>query len=125
MKTIYVIGLVCFLLFSCATTENLSLLPEDELFITRKYVGNLIEYICNDPQYLGGPPVIEIKTTQDTTYGNFSIYSRKCEFIKNERLYVRRIRQGGYWIYQLENDNTSYRISEFSFENKILVQTWF
>jgi hypothetical protein len=123
MVKVYLIFML--ILVSCATTENLSLLPEDEMFVTRKYVGNLIEYKVIEPPYFGGPPSIHITTTQDTTYGKITVYSRKCEFMKGDRLYLRRIFQAGSWVYQLENDNISYRLSEFNFENKTLSQTWF
>ena len=74
--------------------------------------------------------LIWIKTSQDTVYGKISAYSRKCDFVPGDRLYLKRVYQSpglfGYWMYQIENDNNVwYRISEFQHDNKVLVQTWF
>ena len=119
------------IIISCASSKkSSSFLKEDEFFITRKYVGNFIDYSYTDPRTVGGPPLIWIKTTQDSTYSKISAYSRKCEFSVGDRLYLRRIYTPsgvfGSWIYQIENDfSIYYRISEFQFEDKILVQTWF
>lgn len=125
----------CFLLLitvtvSCATTEKAGVLPEDELFITRKYVGDFVDSRHTSPEKPGSPHIIWIKTTQDTIYGKISAYSRDCEFVKGDRLFLRRVYQSpgifGYWIYQIENDNDIwYRISEFQHDNKVLVQVWF
>jgi hypothetical protein len=114
-------------LSSCATLKTG--LPEDELFLTRKYVGNFIEYKHTKPERLGDPHIICVKTSLESVYGIISAYSRDCEFRADERLYIRRIyhRTGidGYWMYQLESDSYFYRISQFQYEDKILVQDWF
>ena len=65
---------------SCATTEKSGLLPEDNLIVTRKYVGNFVDYRHTKPVKFGDPHLIWIKTTNDTTYGKISAYSKKCEF---------------------------------------------
>jgi hypothetical protein len=119
-----------FLFISCATTEKAGLLPEDELSITRKYIGNFIDYRYTEKARFGDPHIIWIKTTQDSTYGKISAYSRKCDFKPGERLYLRRVYQSpgvfGYWLYQIENDNKVwYKISEFQNGNKVLAQSWF
>ncbi|HUX56011.1 MAG TPA: hypothetical protein VMV77_03490 [Bacteroidales bacterium] len=116
-------------LSSCATVRESSL-PEDELFLTRKYVGNFIEYRHTEPERLGDPHLIWIKTTQDTIYNKISAYSKDCQFNVNDRLYIRRIYYSPgitnhYWMYQIESDKLLYRLSKFQFDNKILVQTWF
>lgn len=125
-------GIIFFTLFiiSCATTERSGFLPEDELFVTRKYVGDFVDSRHTRPEKLGSPHIIWIKTTQDTIYGKISAYSQKCEFVQGDRLYLRRAYQSpgvfGYWMYQIENDNDIwYKISEFQHDNKVLVQVWF
>jgi hypothetical protein len=115
---------------SCATTERSGLLPEDELSVTRKYVGNFLDYRYTEKARFGDPHIIWIKTTQDSVYGKISAYSRKCEFLPGERLYIRRVYQSpgvfGYWEYQIENDNKVwYKISEFQYGKKVLAQSWF
>ena len=126
------IGLTIILIttLSCATTQKSGLLPEDELFVTRKYVGDFIESRHTASVSFGSPHIIWIKTSQDSLYGKISAYSRKCEFLPGDRLYLRRVYQSpgmfGYWVYQIENDKDIwYKISEFQHDNKVLVQTWF
>jgi hypothetical protein len=118
-------------LTSCATTKQSSL-QEDQLFLTRKYVGNFVEYRQYVPEKFGNPYLIWIKTTMDSTYGKISAYSQKCEFNKGDRLFIKRNYYSpgsafGYWIYQIESKDNKvfYRLSEFQHESKVLVQTWF
>ena len=125
-------GFIFFTLFiiSCATTERSGLLPEDELFVTRKYVGDYIDSKLTKPESFGSPHILWIKTTQDSVFGKISAYSRSCEFVQGDRLYLRRVYQSpgvfGYWMYQIENENDIwYKISEFQHDNKVLVQVWF
>lgn len=125
-------GIIVLLLFtvSCATTERSRLLPEDELFVTRKYIGDFLDSRHTKPESFGSPHIIWIKTTRDSVYGKISAYSRKCEFTVGDRLYLRRVYQAtgvfGYWMYQIENENDVwYKISEFQHDNKVLVQAWF
>jgi hypothetical protein len=115
---------------SCATTKKSGMLPEDEFFVTRKYIGNFLDYRHSEPATIGDPHLIWIKTTQDSTYGNISVYSKKCEFSHGDKLYLRRtyFTPGffGYWRYQIENDSSVYyTLSEYQYDKKILVQTWF
>ena len=125
-------GIIILLFFvvSCATTERSGLLPEDELFVTRKYVGDFLDSRHTKPEGLGSPHLIWIKTTQDSVYGKISAYSRKCDFSRGDRLYLRRVYQAtgvfGTWSYQIENEkDVWYKISEFQHDNQVLVQVWF
>lgn len=125
-----VLVLLIMVTLSCATSNKPGMLHEDELFVTRRYVGEFVDSRHSEPAKAGSPHLIWIKTSQDSVYGKISAYSRKCDFIPGDRLYLRRVYQSpgmfGYWIYQIENDNEVwYRISEFQHDNKILVQTWF
>lgn len=108
------------------------MVQEDELFITRKYVGDFIEYSYTKPEKFNDPHLIWIKTTQESTYGKISAYSKTCKFQPGERLYIRRFyfNRGGVWgdwTYQIESDidNVSYMLSQFQAGNKILDQSWF
>jgi hypothetical protein len=127
----YVLTVLTALVISCASTENAGVLPEDQLFVTRKYVGDFLGYSHSAPETFGGPHLIYIKTTMDSTSDKLSAYSKKCEFTANDRLYIRRTfhSEGGVfgtWMYQIENDSSVYyKVSEFEFEDKVLVQTWY
>jgi len=118
-------------LSSCATVKKTTTLPEDELFQTRKYVGNFIEYRHTGPERLGDPHLIWIKTSLESVYGIISAYSRDCQFNVNDRLFIRRIYfttvLSEYWLYQIESDSLKkpYRLSKFQYDDKVLIQTWF
>ncbi len=119
------------LLASCATTQQSSV-RENQLLLTRKYVGNFVEYRQHVPEKFGEPHLIWIKTTMDSTYGKISAYGQKCEFREGDRLYVRRTlyspgSTSGYWLYQIESDDNKafYRLSDFQHDRQILVQNWF
>jgi hypothetical protein len=118
-------------IISCSTAKkSFSLLKKDEFFITRKYIGNFMDYRHTGPEIFGGTHLIWIKTTMDSTYGKISAYSKKCEFSAGDKIYLKRTYSTpgtfGNWGYQIENDSSVYyRVSEFRFENKVLVQTWF
>jgi hypothetical protein len=131
MKRVIAFSSICFLIMSCSSTRQ-SRLQEDELFITRKYVGNFIEYSYTQPHRLSDPHLIWIRTTLESTYGKITAYSKICKFQPGERLYVRRIyfNRGGVWgdwIYRIESDinNTSYRLNQFMSGDKMLIQSGF
>ncbi len=124
--------LMMLLGISCASSKKSGLFPEDELFVTRKFVGNFVECEIAPPSYFGNPHVLSITTTLDTLYGKITAYSKKCDFHPGDRLYVRRVYQTtgvfGSWIYQIENENpvkVTYQISEFQSGKKMLAQSWF
>ncbi len=115
---------------SCATGQKTGVVPEDNMFITRKYIGTFVDYRLTGPQTFGGPHLIWIKTSMDSTFGKISAYGRKCEFTPGEKLYLRRTYYSpgvfGYWVYQVENDSSVfYRASEFQYDSKVLVQNWY
>ena len=130
MKQLFLLLLV-WVFMSCGTSKtSTSLLLEDELYITRKYIGDFLDYKYSGARSFGGPHLIWIKTTLDTTYSNLSAFSRKCEFTVGDKLYLRRTYSSsglfGYWIYQIENDSAIYyKVSEYQLDDKVLVQTWF
>lgn len=129
MKRFLIIGLT--ILASCASSKQSSL-KEDSLVVTRKYVGNFIEYRQYIPEKLGDPKLIWIKTTMDSTYGKISAYSERCDFNKGDRLYIKKIRLSPgmistYYEYQIESDDNPsfYRLSDYQHDRKNLIQTWF
>jgi len=123
---------IFLLLFaSCASTKQ-SDVQEDSLIITRKYVGNFVEYRQHIPEKFGEPFLIWIKTTMDSTYGKISAYSERCDFKPGDRLYIKRIQLSPgpvstYWEYQIESDDNSvsYKLSEFQHDRKNLIRNWF
>jgi hypothetical protein len=124
--------LLMLLIISCSTAKkSSSLLEEDELFMTRKYVGNFLDYRYTGPETFDGPNLIWVKTSMDNTYGKISAYGKKCEFNVGDKIYLKRTYYTpggvfGYWVYSIENDSSVYyRVSGFQYDNKVLVQTWF
>jgi hypothetical protein len=127
----FLIFIAVVVLTSCATTQKSSV-KEDSLMLTRKYVGNFIEYRQHIPEKFGEPYLIWIKTTMDSTYGKISAYSERCDFRAGDRLYIKRIQLSpgpisSYWEYQIESDDNPvyYRLSEFQHDRKNLISNWF
>jgi len=123
--------IILLLLASCASTKQ-SGIQEDSLILTRKYVGNFVEYRQHIPEKFGEPYLIWIKTTMDSTYGKISAYSERCDFKVGDRLYIKRIQLSPgpvstYWEYQIESDDNSlsYKLSEFQHDRKNLIRNWF
>lgn len=104
---------------------------EDELFISRRYVGNFLDYRQTGPDDYNGPNIIWIKTTMESTFGKISAYGKKCEFSVGDKLYLKRKyyspgQVSGYWEYQIENDSSIYyKATEFQYDRKVYLETWF
>lgn len=120
------------LIASCSTfKKSSSQFEEDQLVVTRKYMGEFIEYRLTGMETMSGPNIIWIKTSMDSTYGKISAYGKKCDFSPGDRLYVRRIlyspgSMSGYWEYRIENDSSLYyKATEFQHDRKVSAQTWF
>lgn len=117
---------------SCSTLrKSTSEIAEDDLIITRKYVGDFIEYRHTGPENYEGPNIIWIKTTMENQYGKVSAYGRRCDFAAGDRLYLRRIFYSpgivsGYWVYVIENDGAvSYRATDLQHDREVFIKTWF
>jgi hypothetical protein len=116
---------------SCSTAKKYSTLREEDEFLnTRKYIGNFIDYCQTGPEVFGGANLIWIKTTHYNRFGKISAYSKKCEFTPGDILYLRRTSSTpgvyGNWTYQIENDSSVvYRVSEYRYENNVLVRASF
>ena len=131
MKRALLLMLVAIMV-SCSTTrKGTSGIAEDDLIITRKYVGDFIEYRHTGPENYEGPNIIWIKTTMENQYGKISAYGRKCDFASGDRLYLRRIFYSpgivsGYWVYVIENDQSvSYRATDLQHDREVYIRTWF
>jgi hypothetical protein len=129
MKNILATIFLVLISVSCVTTKQ-ALIPEDRLIQTRKYVGIFLDYRHTEPQRFGDPHLIWIKTTLESSFGKISAYSRDCRFTEGERLFIRRVYYSpggitGYWVYQIESSDESvnYRLSEFQYDRKALVQS--
>ena len=130
MKKLIFILLFITVAVACTTNRQASVVEEDRLYVTRRYIGDFEDYRHTAPGRFGDPHLIWIKTTQDSVFGKISAYSKECGFTAGDRLYLRRkyVTPGiyGYWIYQIENDSSVfYRISEFQNDRKVLVQSWY
>ena len=117
---------------SCGSLRKSSAtIEEDELIITRKYVGDFIEHRQTGPENYDGPNMIWIKTSMEDVYGKISAYGRKCEFAAGDRLYLRRTFYSpgivsGYWVYTVENDaSVSYRATDLQHDRAVFIKTWF
>jgi hypothetical protein len=104
---------------------------EDEFLMTRKYVGEFVDFRLTGQETSDFPNIIWIKTSMDKTFGKLSAYGKNCDFSRGDHLYIRRIFyspgvMSGYWIYQIENDSSIYyRLSEFQYDKKVYVETLF
>jgi len=104
---------------------------EDKLFLSRKYAGKFIEYRHTGLSTFNSPNIIWIKTSKESTFGKISAYGKKCGFSAGDNLYLKRTYYNpggisGYWVYQIENDSSSYyRLTDFQYDRKLAIETWF
>lgn len=123
MRDKLLIILSLLLLASCATTKP-DFLPEDQMFITRKYIGDVVR--CSEPSRVNGNYITEIKIN---TGDLLQVYCRKCKFTTGDRLYVRIEDLGDTFanslVYVVESRSGTYRISQMEYGDKLLVQESF
>jgi hypothetical protein len=118
-------------LFNKSSKRSSEVVIEDEFLVTRKYVGDYLDYRHTGPSTSDGPNLIWIKTTLDKTFGKLSAYGKTCDFKKGDKLYIRRVYYSpgdvsGYWVYQVENNSSQfYRLSEFQYDKKVFVESLF
>jgi hypothetical protein len=127
-----VVLVLSILVISCSTQKKAaSGIAEEELIITRKYIGVFMDYRHTGPENYDGPNIIWIKTSMESIYGKISAYGRKCDFIKGDRLYLRRTFYSpgivsGYWVYTIENDSgVSYRATDLQHDREVYIKKWF
>jgi hypothetical protein len=110
-------------LISCSTAKRSSTyLEDDQILLTRKYIGIFIDYYHTSPQIVGGEDLIWVKTTIYNNFGKISAYGKTCSFSVGDKIYLKPIDSTpdkfGKWTYQIENDfSVSYKVSDFRFEN--------
>jgi hypothetical protein len=115
--------IVFFTLISCSTTRRSSLyIQEDQILLTRKYIGIFVGYFHTAPTIVGGEDLIWIKTTFYDSFGKISAYGKTCGFLIGDKIYLKPTGSTpdkyGNWLYQIENDNSvSYLVSDFRYEN--------
>ncbi len=120
--------LLIFTLISCSTTKkSSSYVEEDQFLITRKYIGNFIDYCHTGTEIGEGNDLIWIKTTIYNTYGKISAYGKTCRFSVGEKLYLKPLYSTpgkfGNWEFQIENDSSvNYRLSDVRFENNLFTR---
>lgn len=125
MKNIFILALAVFCISCSSSGIAETMLEEDELFITRKFIGIYMDYRHTGSENFSGTNLIWIKTSMENNYGKISAYGKKCDFSVGDRLYLRRSFYSpglvsAYWVYYIENDSTiSYRVTEFQNDRKI------
>ena len=131
MKRALLIILVMLAASCSSLRKSTSSIAEDDLLITRKYVGDFIEYRHTGPENYEGPNIIWIKTSMEDQYGKISAYGKKCDFAAGDRLYLRRMFYSpgivsGYWVYVIENNaSVSYRATDLQHDREIFIKDWF
>jgi len=115
---------------SCITgNKSTSLIEEDNLYVTRIFVGNFLDYQHTIADSKGNPDLIWITTSRDSIHGRISAYGKECLFTPGERLYLRRVLavngKSEAWVYRIENaDTVNYMLNEYQNHNKGLVDAW-
>ncbi len=115
---------------SCITgNRSASLVEEDNLYVTRIFVGNFLDYKHTASDSKGNPDLIWITTSRDSIHGKISAYSKECHFTPGERLYLRRVLavngKSEAWVYRIENaDTVNYMLNEYQNHNKDLADDW-
>jgi hypothetical protein len=119
------------LLFSCTSEKkSYSYLRNTNLSVSRRYIGNYLDFRHTGPEVFGGTNLIWIRTTQFNSFGKISAFGKECKFEAGEKIYIKRMYSApgpfGNWEYQIENDSSDvYRLSNYRYENNVLVQASF
>ena len=130
MKKLIFLAITC-LTISCSTQlKTHSYLQDDQVIVTRRCIGNFINYSKTGPEVFGGVNLIWIRTTQFNTFGKISAFGKDCKFQEGEKIYIKRLYTTpgpcGSWEYVIENDSSDvYMMSKYRFENNMLVQASF
>ena len=108
LKSITVIILM-MVLVKCSVFR-LSKDTDSELLITRKYVGNYIDYRLAGEGDPLNPHIFWIKTSLENTYGKIGVYAKgNMDLQENDRLYLRRTLYShqaiNSWNYLLESSD--------------------
>jgi len=84
---------------------------EDTLIITRKYVGDFLDYRTTKDDRFLAPEICWVKTTLENQYGKIAVFAKKeMKFDLNDRLYIRRTHYQhpgiNNWVYFLESSDS-------------------
>jgi hypothetical protein len=130
MKHILLI-LITGILFSCTSgRKSQTYVSEEGFSVTRRYIGNFVDYCHTGPEVFGGVNLIWIRTTVFSSFGKISVFGRECRFRPGDKIYLKRLYStpgpDGTWDYQIENDSSVvYKLSNYRYENNALVQALF
>lgn len=107
MRILYLVFIIT-VIASCTVSEPV--MQQDQLMVTRKYVGNLIDHRRVKGEGLLDPDVVWLKTTMEPNYGKIGIYIKgDLELVVNDRLYIRRTHSDNpgidQWNYFLESSD--------------------
>jgi len=131
MKKLFFLVLLGLIISCSISNQPSSFLEEGEFSITRRYIGDFIDYRHTGPETFSGISLIWVKTSMEKTYGKISAYGKACEFSVGDRIYLTRkyYSPGGisaYWEYSIENDSSVYyRVTDFQNDHKVFVKDWF
>lgn len=131
MRRILLFFIVCLIIASCAPQlRTHSHLIDDNISVTRRYIGNFVDYSHTGPEYCGNSHLLWIRTTQFSAFGQLSAFGKDCKFTPGEKIYIKRMysapNANGEWEYQIENDSSLvYRVSKYKFDNNVLVRASF
>jgi hypothetical protein len=119
-----------FIFCSCSAEKHIPHAHRNgDLIITKKFIGNYIDYCHTGPEICGGTDLIWIKTTHIDSFGKISAYGKTCDFRPGERIYLNSIhsleRPTGDWEYEIGNDSALlYKVSEYQYQNKNFIKAW-
>ena len=107
MKGLYII-ILATVISACSVSEPG--IQREELMVTRKYVGNLVDHRRVEGEGVLDPDVVWLKTSLEPLYGKIGIYVKgELELKPNERLYIRRYHSDNpginQWNYYLESND--------------------
>ena len=107
MRVIYLIAIIS-LISACSVSEPG--MQREELMITRKYVGNLVDHRRVKGEGVLDPDVVWLKTSLEPHYGKIGIYVKgDLKLDNNDRLYIRRYHSDNpginQWKYFLESSD--------------------
>lgn len=104
--------IITVILCSCTVTSRIGI-QEDKMFVTRKYVGQYVEYRFVKVRFID-PNICWIKTSLDSIYGKIPVHGKSIKYQAGEYLYLRRVyfnlpgNSGGFWTYLIESNNSRY-----------------
>ena len=129
MKKLLLLALIVAFISCDAQKKICPAYRSDKIIITKKYIGNFIDYRHTGPDICGNTDLIWIRTTMSNSFGKISAYGKTCDFKPGDRVYLNSTysvgRTPGNWQYVIGNDSSvSYRVSEFRYENKNFITAW-